>query len=629
MATTSSAAGKAPLKKKAATPKPGSTSVRKRASVKAATQTPAKDAPPRAAKAAKPARQSARTTADPMAVVNELTDLVARASENTLAPNPLIGLRAADFAEATQSLLKLAKVSPGATVGSLAKYAKSLGEIVQGRSELAPDAKDRRFADPAWQGNFVYKRLMQNYLLTHNEFNSLIAGSRLGEREKGQAQFLTALVTDALAPSNWLLGNPAAVRKVVDTGGASLLKGVKNLVSDMRHNHMMPMQVDSTPFRIGENMATSAGQVVYRCEIFELIQYTPTTPKVYQRPLVMVPPQVNKYYAVDLAPEKSLVKWTVESGIQMFMISWRNPTAEHRDWGLERYAMALDEAVDVARKITGSPDVNMWGSCSGGMTLAAYLGWLAGIGDHKVANVSWAVCVLDGARAMSETTLGLFNSPAAVRAAKARSRSKGVVEGSEMATMFAWLRPNDLIWNYWVNNYLLGNKPPAFDILAWNADTTRLPAQFHSDLLDIIEKNPYVNAGTMTIKGVPIDLSKVDIGAYVIGGITDHITPWKSCYATARVFGDDTTFVLANAGHLQSLINPPGAPKAFFSTAPSSQADPDEWARTAVRHEGSWWPHWRAWMQQRSGAQVDAPKKPGSRAYRPLCAAPGEYVLET
>ncbi|MDM0071255.1 alpha/beta fold hydrolase [Variovorax sp. J31P207] len=569
-----------------------------------------------------------RAAAEPMAVVNELTDLIERASENTLTPNPLIGLRPADFAEAAQSLLKLATVSPGATVGSLARYAKTLSQVVQGRSELAPDPKDRRFADPAWQGNFAYKRLMQNYLLTHSEMNSLIAHSKLGDREKGQAQFLTALVTDALAPSNWLAGNPAAVRKIVDTGGSSVVSGLKNLVHDMRHNHMMPMQVDSTPFKIGENMATSPGQVIYRCETFELIQYTPTTPQVYQRPLVMVPPQVNKFYAVDLAPEKSLVKWTVDSGVQMFMVSWRNPTAEHRDWGVEHYAMALDAAVDVARQITGSPDVNMWGSCSGGMTLAAYLGWLAALGDRKVANVSWAVCVLDGARAMNDTTLGLFNSPAAVRAARARSRSKGVVEGSEMASMFAWLRPNDLIWNYWVNNYLLGNKPPAFDILAWNADTTRLPARFHSDLLDIMEKNPYVRPGAMAVRGVPIDLSKVDIGAYVIGGITDHITPWKSCYGTARLFGKESTFVLANAGHLQSLINPPGAPKAFFSTAPSRQADPDDWARTAVRHEGSWWPHWRAWMQARSGDQIAAPTKPGSRVNAPLCAAPGDYVRQ-
>ena len=630
MTTKSSAADKAPPKKKAATPKPASTPARKRALAKAAAQTPPKDASP---KPTGTASKPTRTTHDPTNVVNDLSDLVARASENTLAPNPLIGLRAADFAEATQSLLKLATASPGATVGSLAKYAKALGQIVQGKSEVAPEPKDRRFADPAWQSNFAYKRLMQNYLLTHNEFHNLIADSKLGEREKGQAQFLTALVTDALAPSNWLMGNPTAVRKAVDTGGASVVEGLKNLVHDMRHNHMLPMQVDSTPFKLGENMATSPGQVVYRCETFELIQYSPSTPQVYQRPLVMVPPQVNKFYVVDLAPEKSLVKWAVDSGVQMFMVSWRNPTAEHRHWGLEHYALAVDEAVDVAREITGSPDVNMWGSCSGGMTLAGYLGWLAGTGQskeaRKVANVSWAVCVLDGAGAMKETTLGLFNSPAAVRAARARSRSKGVIEGSELAAMFAWLRPNDLIWNYWVNNYLLGNKPPAFDILAWNADTTRLPAKFHSDLLDIMERNPYVQAGAMTIKEVPIDLSRVKIGAYVIGGLTDHITPWKSCYGTARLFGKDSTFVLANTGHVQSLINPPGAPKAFFSTAPSSQVDADKWAATAVRHEGSWWPHWREWMQERSGELMDAPGKAGSRVHRPMCDAPGTYVLQT
>ena len=600
-----------------------------------ATQTPTftRAPEPKKASLAKPATQPrppaqrGRAPSDPMGAIHILNDRVARAGENPLVPNPLLGQRAGDLAQAAQTLLELAAASPDAMAGAMARYAKALAQIVQGRFELASDPKDRRFADPAWKGNFLYKRLMQNYLLARNEFDSLIAESTLGEREKGQAQFLTALVTDALAPSNWLLGNPAAVRKAVDTGGMSLVEGARNLLSDLRDNNMLPRQVDSTPFQIGENMANSPGQVVYRCETFELIQYTPTTPKVYRRPLVMVPPQVNKFYAVDLAPEKSLVKWTVDSGVQMFMVSWRNPTSAHRDWGVEHYAMALDEAVDVAREITGSLDVNMWGSCSGGMTLAAYLGWLAGTGNRKVANVSWAVCVLDGARAMGETTLGLFNTPAVARLARSRASRKGVVEGSEMAAMFAWLRPNDLIWNYWVNNYLLGNKPPAFDILAWNADTTRLPARFHSDLLDIMEKNPYVNPGTMTIRGVPVDLSKVDIGAYVIGGTTDHITPWKSCYATARVFGEDTTFVLANAGHLQSLINPPGAPKAFFSSAPSRQADPDEWARTAVCQEGSWWPHWRAWMQERSGESIVAPDQAGSRTHRPLCAAPGEYVL--
>ena len=262
---------------------------------------------------------------------------------------------------------------------------------------------------------------------------------------------------------------------------------------------MMPMQVDSTPFKIGENMATSPGQVVYRCETFELMQYAPSTPQVYQRPLVMVPPQVNKYYAVDLAPEKSLVKWAVDSGVQMFIVSWRNPTAEQRDWGLEDYAMALDQAVDVARQITGSPDVNMWGSCSGGMTLGG-LPRLARRrkGDHEGGQHDLGgVRARHGAGAEGHHARPVQLARGDARGARRSSRRKGMSSGDEMASMFAWLRPNDLIWNYWVNNYLLGNKPPAFDILAWNADTTRLPAQFHCDLLDLIEKNPYVNPGAL------------------------------------------------------------------------------------------------------------------------------------
>jgi polyhydroxyalkanoate synthase subunit PhaC len=456
-----------------------------------------------------------------------------------------------------------------------------------------------------------------------------IETSKLDAVEKGRAQFFASLVTDALAPSNWVLGNPAAVRKIVDTGGDNLVKGLKNLVHDVRHNNMMPSQVDATPFKLGENMATSPGQVVFRHEMFELLQFAPSTPQVHKRPLVMSPPQVNKYYAIDLSPEKSLIKWTVDSGVQMFVVSWRNPTLEHRHWGLEDYAMALDAAVDVARQITGSPDVNMWGSCSGGMTLAAYLGWLAAKGDKKVVNTTWAVCVLNTEAALEDSTLGLFNSPATIRAAKARSRRKGLVSGDEMASMFAWLRPNDLIWNYWVNNYLLGNKPPAFDILAWNADTTRLPGQYHCDLLDMVEKNPYINPGTLEIGGLPIDFGQVRVGAYVIGGITDHITPWRACYGTARLFGPQTTFVLANAGHLQSLINPPGGPKSFFFSAPAGVEDPMKWAEGAqpTRQEGSWWPHWRAWIQARSGERVDAPKKLGSRRHKPLGAAPGEYVM--
>mgnify|MGYP002661343344 FL=1 len=291
---------------------------------------------------------------------------------------------------------------------------------------------------------------------------------------------------------------------------------------------------------------------------------------------------------------------------------------------------ALDAAVDATCKITGSTDVNMWGSCSGGMTLAAYLAWLAATGKPKVANTTWAVCVLDTEAAIEDSTLGLFNSPATIRAAKARSRRKGFVDGAEMASMFAWLRPNDLIWNYWVNNYLLGNRPPAYDVLAWNADTTRLPGQYHCDLLELVEKNPYVNAGTLEVLGVPVDMGQVKLGAYVIAGITDHITPWRACYGTARLFGPETTFVLANAGHLQSMVNPPGVPKAFFFSGPAATDDPMAWAEGAQpsKQEGSWWPHWREWIKGKSGELKPAPAKLGSRKYRPLAPAPGTYVME-
>jgi polyhydroxyalkanoate synthase len=471
---------------------------------------------------------------------------------------------------------------------------------------------------------------MQAYLATHKELNSFVDNSKLDAKEKGKAHFFASLITDALAPSNFMLGNPVALRKLVDTRGDSLVKGLKNLANDIVHNNMLPSQVDATPFKVGETIATSPGQVVLRHELFELLQFTPTTPQVHSRPLVMSPPQVNKYYAIDLSPDKSLVKWSVDSGVQMFIVSWRNPTLEHRHWGLEDYVAALDAAVDAARQITGSPDVNMWGSCSGGMTLAAYLGWLAGRQERKVANTTWAVCVLDTKAALEDSTLGLFNSPATIRAAKARSMRNGGVTGEEMASMFAWMRPNDLIWNYWVNNYLLGNNPPAFDILAWNNDTTRLPAQFHCDLLDLIEKNPYVHPEMLEIGGVPIDMGKVDVEAYVIGGITDHITPWKACYGTARIFGPDTMFVLANAGHLQSLINPPGSNKSFFAAGPADVIDPLQWAQRAEpsRQGGSWWPHWRGWIKERSGALTPAPTKLGSRKFKPLGSAPGRYVIE-
>ena len=583
---------------------------------------PRKARPRAKAASAKPAARPAPATA----ATAKADRLVETAARNTLAVNPLIGIRAADFGAAAQALASSAVKQPIKAARHLGAYAKALGKAARGESDLQVDPKDKRFLDPAWQSSAIHKRLLQAHAATGKALAGYIDATGLNPRDKARAHLVASIFIDTLAPSNSVL-NPTALKRAIDTGGASLLAGAKNLVHDLRHNKGLPSSVDKSGFTVGGNLATSPGSVVFRNEVLELIQYKAPVDKVYARPLVICPPQVNKFYALDLSPEKSLVKFASGQGLQLFAISWCNPTVAQRAWSISTYVEALDEAVDAARQITGSPDVNLWGACSGGMTAAAYLGWLAATGQsEKVASVISPVCVLDPTRTM-DTTMGLLSSDTGFKALKAAVKRRGMVDGAEMARVFAWLRPNDLIWNYWVNNYLLGNKPPAFDILFWNADTTRLPAAFHADLIGIFENNPYVNAGTMEILGEAIDMSEVDVDAYIVAGITDHITPWKACYATARIYGKKSEFVLANAGHLQSLLNPPGAPRSFFFSGKASGPDPDAWAASAARTEGSWWPHWMAWMQQRSGALVATPKKLGSRKHPPGVAAPGEYVM--
>lgn len=570
------------------------------------------------------ARKAVRRAAAEAAPTEEL--LEDSAARNTLAVNPLIGIRASDFGEAAQALVGAAVKQPVKAARHLGAYARELAKAVRGRSDAAPDPKDKRFADPAWQSSPVHKRLLQAHLATGKELERYIDSTSLNARDKARAHLVASIFVDAIAPSNTLL-NPAALKRAIDTGGTSLVSGARNLVHDLRHNKGLPSSVDTSAFKLGQNIATSPGRVIYKNDVLELIQYQPSVDQVYSRPLVITPPQVNKFYALDLSPEKSLIRFVMGQGLQVFAISWRNPTKAHRDWNMSTYVQALDQAVDVARQVTGSPDVNLWGACSGGMTAAAYLGWLAATGQDKVRSVVSPVCLLDPTQSM-DTTLGLLTSDKGLKALKAGVRRRGVVDGSELARVFAWLRPNDLIWNYWVNNYLLGNKPPAFDILYWNADTTRLPAAFHADLIDVFLKNPYVNAGEMTVLGEPIDMTQVKVDAYIVAGITDHITPWKACYQTARIYGPNSDFVLANAGHLQSLLNPPGSAKSFFFHAKVGGPDPDAWAAGATRHDGSWWPHWMAWMQQRSGERRKAPRRLGSRKHAPGVAAPGEYVLE-
>jgi polyhydroxyalkanoate synthase len=450
--------------------------------------------------------------------------------------------------------------------------------------------------------------------------------ANIDSRDAERARFLVSLLVDALSPTNSLAGNPAALKKVVETGGASLFHGFENFVRDVVGNGGLPAQVDTRTFAVGKNLATTPGSVVLRTEVMELIQYRPTTGEVLERPMLIAPPQINKFYVFDLVPEKSIIRYCLDAGLQTFAISWKNPTAAECDFGLDTYVAALDQAVDAMRAITGSEDVNIWGSCSGGITTSAFLAHLAARGEAKVHSATVAVCLLDMA-ATANTTAGLFVTPESITAAKQASQLTGVVKGQELARMFAWMRPNDLIWNYWVNNYLLGNAPPAFDVLYWNNDTTRLPARLHADFLDLIDANPFVNAGRLVVRGTPLDMAQVDLDSYVIAGLSDHITPWQGCYNTAKLYGSRSTFVLANSGHIQSLINPPDNPKACFWTGASTTPDARTWLEHAVKRAGSWWPHWREWIKARSGG-TKAPSELGSKANPPLEAAPGRYVLE-
>jgi polyhydroxyalkanoate synthase len=547
------------------------------------------------------------------------------AARNTLALNPLVGIRGQDLADSAGILLKAMINEPKIATEQWFSFLAELGEIASGKSERAPKAGDRRFSDPTWKESQLHSGLLKAYLAWGDAVSHLVDKTSLSDLDKARAHLVTDILIDALAPTNAILTNPAAVRRFLDTGGQSLWRGLQNYFGDLTKNRGMPSMVDTSAFKVGENLANTPGAVVFRNELLELIQYTPTTPKVWKRPLVVTPPQINKYYALDLSPDKSLVRFLLQSGIQPFCVSWRNPTEAHRDWGLDTYVAALDEAVDAARDITGSEDVSMMGSCSGGITSTAYFATHGSAG--KIKNIVLAVCLLDPNTA-EESAFGCLMTPETMHAAKETSRFRGIVDGHELARMFAWMRPNDLIWNYWVNNYLLGNQPPAFDILYWNADTTRLPARLHGDYLDLYFTNPFVNSGKLSLNEKTVDMSKVDADSYVVAGVTDHITPWKGVYKTAQILGKGTTFVLSNSGHLQSLLNPPTNPKASFVIGNADSVGPDAFLATAEKRKGSWWLDWRDWLHARSGEEVDAPTSLGSARHPVMVNAPGTYVFE-
>lgn len=547
------------------------------------------------------------------------------AAETPNVLSPIVGISREDVLAAIGSIVGGAARQPFTFMQHIGSFGRNVVDIVGGGAKFAPQPKDRRFADSAWQKSPVYRRLMQGWLAFQTEVHGFIKSLDLDPVEHGRAMLVADIMIDAVAPTNTFVGNPSAVKLALDTGGTSLVQGFRNAIDDLRNNHGMPSQVDKSPFKVGENIATTEGSVVYRNEMLELLQYTPQSGHVHAVPLLFVPPQINKYYVLDLTPEKSMSRYLTTQGFQVFVVSWRNPGPEHRDWGLAEYVSALVDVIGVVCSITNSEKVNISGGCSGGITTATLLSYLAAKGDNRINSVTFWVCVLDPR--MEDSDVGVLVTKRGIEMARKRSAKKGVLAGSDLSRVFAWLRPNDLIWNYVVNNYLHGQKPPAFDVLFWNNDSTNLTAALHSDYLSLYETQPFANPGKEEILGQPIDLGKVDVDAFIVGGVTDHITPWKACYRTTQMLGGKKEFVLSNSGHIQAILNPPGNPKAKYFVNDKLPGTADEWAAGASEVQGSWWERWAKWLGERSGEMQPASKKLGGRKYKPLDPAPGTYVL--
>ena len=520
-------------------------------------------------------------------------------------------------------------VRPDKVVRRGGGLAAELAKVALGRSEVMPEKGDRRFKDPAWMGNPAFRRLAQGYLATGATVDGLVQDAGASWKAERRVRFAAENVVDALAPSNFPPLNPAVIKATLDTGGGNFVRGAGHFARDMRRPPRIPSMVDESAFEIGESLALTPGEVVFRTELFELIQYAPQTARVHERPMLVVPPMINKFYIVDIAPDRSMVEHLIRNGQTVFAISWRNPDERHADWDLSAYVAAVLDGLEAAESITGADAVQVLGLCAGGITASCAVAHLAAKGEEdRVAGLTLGVTALDNEQA--GTTSALVD-PGVAAAAMAESARKGYLDGRALAGVFAWLRPNDLIWNYWVNNYLLGKQPPAFDVLYWNADTTRMPAGLHRDFMRMSLDNTIVRPGALTVLDTPIDLGAITVDTYVVAGIADHIIPWQNAYRSTQLLGSEPRFVLSTSGHIAALVNPPGNEKASFQVRDDGNpADAEEWLSGASKRRGTWWEDWSEWLGERSGEERKAPKALGGKKkrYTPLGPAPGEYVLQ-
>jgi len=557
----------------------------------------------------------------------------AEAAIAALAPeaSEFASLDAAGFGEATASVLMRAAVHPGHLAAALTRYTTSLLRIgpVAAARWIGLDAEppvaepaDKRFADRTWSGNPAFFALRQAYLAAVQLNRDVLAAGAGDPKADLKAELATGFLLDALAPTNFLLTNPAALKRVFETGGTSLAAGTANFLYDVRTNGGRPRQVDMRPFKIGENLAATPGQVVFRNDLMELIQYAPQTAKVHSVPVLASPPWINKYYIMDLAPGRSFLEWAVQHERTVFAISYRNPDASMSGVTLDDYLIhGPRAALDVISDITGAPKIDIIGLCLGGALTAMLTSYLNGTGDDRLGAITLLNTMLD----YSEPgILGAFTDDRTVALMERDMAAKGYLEGTQMAVTFDILRANDLIFNYVVSNWLMGEDPPAFDILAWNSDSTRMPAAMHTFYLNHLYLRNELAKGEMELAGQQLSLSDVKNDTYVVGAINDHIVPWHASYETTRLLGGSVRYVLSSGGHIAGIVNPPG-PKAWYQASTRTPASADEWHASATKHSGSWWEDWTQWSEKRSGHRV-APPPMGSERYPAIADAPGSYI---
>ncbi|MFN0185890.1 MAG: class I poly(R)-hydroxyalkanoic acid synthase [Aquabacterium sp.] len=525
-------------------------------------------------------------------------------------------------------------LSPQALMEAQAEYLKEAAALWNGAvTAVAGPAKptapgDKRFAAPAWAENPASAMAAQSYLLNARTLMKLAEAVQGDEKTRAKVRFAVQQWVDAASPANYLALNPEALKKAMDTQGQSIVSGLQNLMGDVQRGHLS--QTDETAFEVGRNVATTEGAVVYENDLFQLIEYKPLTAQVHARPMLFVPPCINKYYIMDLQPDNSLIRWTVEQGHRVFVVSWRNPDASMQDKTWDDYIEhGPIQAIQVVQDITGAKDINALGFCVGGTIVATALAVLAARGQQPVHSLTLLTTLLDFE---STGVLDVFVDEGSVRMremtiGEQAPTGPGLLKGKELATTFSFLRPNDLVWNYVVGNYLKGEAPPAFDLLYWNGDATNLPGPMYCWYLrHMYLQNELRQPGKLVVCGERVDLGAIKAPVFLYASREDHIVPWDAAYRSTKLFKGERRFVLGASGHIAGVINPPAKNKRSYWTNDALPAKDADWLAGAVEHPGSWWADWRGWLARHGGRKVPAPKAYGSRAHKAIEPAPGRYV---